>query len=262
MMVKTEKIMGMAHSAQEPVIYDLDKEDEVLKAINDKLIINDPVSVLFIKVPLGQTAAFDVFVKEKCHLGLNFYFDSADSKFVNFAVEFDFSEMMDDIYNIKKGIKDCAQEYCMFDHFNKIKEYIEKEEGLYVFKDYFRSDEEQTIFFIYRDLITQLFINAVMITDDAILREYLLGKLLGYSEASMEEYMHQYANNLVLDALNLSAATGGDAAKELSGNKNAYSMIGKVQVRPPKNMEVEVIIRGECFPDQEDSSDNINKKEE
>ena len=111
-------------------------------------------------------------------------------------VELFLNKVSADIYLLEKGVRDCAYEICETKIFDKVKHHIEEVNEIYVIRDYTDSDDNMTHFFVFHKPTVQLFINIYFLQTDYILKEYILGKILGYSEDSAEEYFKELIKNL------------------------------------------------------------------
>lgn len=92
-------------------------------------------------------------------------------------------------YLISHGVRDCALEAIDTRFFETAKRFVESY-GLRVFKSCELLHEgEIASFFIYREPVIQTLINQYEIQRDAVMREALLGKLLGYSAKDCHDFL-------------------------------------------------------------------------
>lgn len=100
-----------------------------------------------------------------------------------------FNEFSTDCYLIEHGARECAFETIDTKLFESAKRFIESC-NCNVFKSSeVLDDGEITSFFIYKDSFMQILINQYEMLNDAVLREALLGKILGYSAKDCHKFL-------------------------------------------------------------------------
>jgi len=101
----------------------------------------------------------------------------------------DLNTINENCYLVSHGVRDCALEAIDTRFFETAKRFVESY-GLRVFKSCELLHEgEITSFFIYREPVIQTLINQYEIQRDAVIREALLGKLLGYSAKDCHDFL-------------------------------------------------------------------------
>ena len=90
---------------------------------------------------------------------------------------------------IKKGIIRAAYHHSKndYNHINQIEDLVLNKYKMQIFYDKSASDENTCFFFIYEHPVTRIFINIINGEVDPVIKEYLVGVLLGYSD----EYIYK-----------------------------------------------------------------------
>ena len=101
----------------------------------------------------------------------------------------DLNTINENCYLVSHGARNCALETIDTRFFETAKRFVESC-GLNVFKSCEElSEGDVTSFFIYREPVIQVLINQYEIQRDVVMREALLGKLLGYSAKDCHEFL-------------------------------------------------------------------------
>lgn len=100
-----------------------------------------------------------------------------------------FNEFSSDCYLIEHGVRECAFETIDTRLFESAKRFIESCNCSVFKSSEVLDDGEITSFFIYKEPFMQLLINQYEMLNDAVLRESLLGKILGYSARDCHEFL-------------------------------------------------------------------------
>ena len=164
--------------------------------------------------------------------------DITDSDACILSAGIDFGEIIDDAYSVQKGVKICAVEVVHKLFYEPIYKYITQGCGLHVYKvnrENIREGQNLVDFYIYTHDVTQLFINAVEREPDYMTREYLTGKLLGYSEESCNEHLKRTAKNQIAE----SNGYFGD-------NLNYFDLVSRCTIT---NVQNGYFIRSDCLSD-------------
>ena len=100
-----------------------------------------------------------------------------------------FNEFSMDCYLIERGVRECAFEVIDTKFFESAKRFVESCNCSVFKSSEVLDDDEITSFFIYKEPFMQLMINQYEMLNDAVLRESLLGKILGYSARDCHEFL-------------------------------------------------------------------------
>lgn len=100
-------------------------------------------------------------------------------------------------YLIDKGIRDCALEVADKRLFPGLKNLItDSFREFSIFESSEKLNDENVIsFYIYKESFVQILINQVELQSDLVIRQALLGKLLGYSAKSCHDYLINESEN-------------------------------------------------------------------
>lgn len=164
--------------------------------------------------------------------------DITDSDACILSVGIDFGEIFDDAYSIDKGVKICAMGVVHKLFYESICKHLEQGFGLHVYKvdrENVRKNPNIVDFYIYKHDVTQIFINAVERESDLITREYLTGKLLGYSEESCDEYLKKAAKRQI-----------DESNGYLGDNLNYFDLVSRCNIT---NVQNGYFIRSDCLSD-------------
>lgn len=228
-----------------------EKIDEYVHDFSEKIKRNifDP---MFKTIPT-QEFAMELFLIDKFQerTGINVSIAYALVKndlgcnMANVGVEIDqLHEILGDIYSIEKGLKICAKEAVYPIIYDDVTNAIKYHYGLHVYKIESGKDNGYTHFYIYKHDVTQIFINAVERCTDLITREYLLGKLLGYSEESEHEYLNRIYKTQVAEA---------NGALD-----DAHSYMDLVSRCSITDAQDDYVIRADCLANSGDSEEVNN----
>ena len=102
----------------------------------------------------------------------------------------DLDTINENCYLIEHGVRECALEAVDTRFYEVAKRFIQDEWGLRIFKSReILREGEITSFFIYKEPVVQALINAYETQSDGIMREALLGKILGYSASDCHDFL-------------------------------------------------------------------------
>ena len=101
-------------------------------------------------------------------------------------------EIFDNTYLIKKGVRDCYSTVIDIDLIEMIKACAASEE-LFLFPSSSDVNEEEIIIFIYKEPHMQILFNMIDREEDEIMRQTLIGHVLGYKD--MEKYLNKSAED-------------------------------------------------------------------
>ena len=106
-----------------------------------------------------------------------------------------------DCYLIDKGLRRASYEYIENNptYINEVKNLVVKSYDFFIEPDIISNENNNGnyYFYIYKDLSTKLFINIINGTQDEVIREYLMGILLGYSDDSIHYHFNQCCARIV-----------------------------------------------------------------
>ena len=155
--------------------------------------------------------------------------------FIGFLYD-EISSIITELYNVMKGARPMALLDIDRRYENWLKEEVTKHD-IYYHEDKLHSNEERLSFFIYRnrsDLVGLYMIEQIR---DAVVYEWLLGKLLGYAPDEMHNHLMDQANTIKQQMID-------EGHPEDANTVNDYTdLIGRVKVNFDE-YDVEIVDEG------------------